>query len=107
MNARGRDLLKRTGNFAEAAYGSFNMAEVLIDQGHVDEATAIVDELRSLWRAVEHTLGLAYLDGLAGRLAARCGDHGAAIEALRRAEESLAHHGLNAYAVEMAGRCAE
>ncbi|MEA3055137.1 MAG: hypothetical protein QOD30_569, partial [Actinomycetota bacterium] len=107
MNGRGRELLKRTGNLAEAAYGSFNMAEVLIDQGHLEEASAILDELRDLWRAVDHALGLAYLEGLAGRLAARRGDHAAAVASLLKAEASLAQTGMDTLAIEMAGRCAE
>jgi tetratricopeptide (TPR) repeat protein len=107
MSARGSELLKKTGNVAEAAYGSFNMAEVLVDQGHLDEASAIVAELRDLWVAVGHVLGLAYLDGLRGRLAARRGDHLSAIEALTEAEASLRRNGLGAFAIEMAGRCAE
>jgi class 3 adenylate cyclase/tetratricopeptide (TPR) repeat protein len=71
---RSRELRRRTGNAVDAAVGSYNIGEVLLDQGHHDRAYECFVEADRVWRAADDRVGagiaqmqLARLDSAQGR----------------------------------------
>ena len=82
---RGRDLLAQTGNAVDAAFGTSNVAEILANQGRLDEAEPLfVDALR-IWQAAGYRGGVGFATMHLGRIAARRGENARAVELLARA----------------------
>jgi class 3 adenylate cyclase/tetratricopeptide (TPR) repeat protein len=96
---RSRERNARVGDLAEAGFGTINVVEILCDQGHLDRADALLDDVERTWTALDFKLGLVFVDGWRGRIAMRRGDHCRAIELLAGAEERFVAAGLLAYAV--------
>ncbi len=80
----------RSGDVTSAALGAVNIGEVRSDQGHWEQAMVSLDEALAVWRSTGHRHGVAYAQGLRGRLLARRGafdagwDELAAASALHR-----------------------
>ena len=72
----------RSGNAANAAFGDCNVGELMSDQGHWEEAEALLRRARQVWRGTEYEWGVAYAGAMLGRLAAREGRHGQAFARL-------------------------
>ena len=96
---RSRESNVRIGNHLDAGYGSWNIAEILMDQGRVEEAAAELKALSSLWRSVGFALGDALVDWQRGRLEARWGDPSAGLELLWPVRGRLEAVGVTAYVI--------
>ena len=64
---KGRQLRIRIGDEVDAATGTHNIAEVLSDQGRLDEARALFEESLRVWRAAEFGIGVAYATSSLGQ----------------------------------------
>src|SRR5439155_15920165 len=82
-----RELRLKIGDEAEASICTCNIAEILLDQGRLEEAGPLVREVLRVARATHHTLveGAALM--LFGRVAVREGRYDDADEAFRSAGE--------------------
>jgi tetratricopeptide (TPR) repeat protein len=72
--AKGRDAYLRAGNVVDAAYGTCNISEILIDQGLADEAEPGLLEAIDVWRSVHHPAPIAGALVNLGRIALRRND---------------------------------
>jgi tetratricopeptide (TPR) repeat protein len=78
----GAEASTSAGNINSAAFGDVNMGEVRSDQGRAEEARARLERALEIWRGTGHQLGVAYAIALLGRLEARSGHDGRALERL-------------------------
>lgn len=102
-----RDAMTRIGNVIDAGYGTLNIAEILVEQGHLDQAETTLDELAPLWESVDHDLGLAYVDNHRGRIWLHRGEHERAIELLEAARSVFERNQLTTDALDAEARTAE
>ena len=79
----------RIGDEVDAATGTHNIAEVLSDQGRLDEARTLFEESLRVWRAAEFGIGVAYATSSLGRVASRSGDFDRAAELYDAAREQF------------------
>ncbi len=104
---RSGDASTRAGDVVGAAIVRMNEAEILSDQGHLDEARGLFDDALHTFRAARHRAAIALCTSNIGRLQARSGlfadAHLHLTEALRDAEE----FGANEIALEARARIAE
>jgi class 3 adenylate cyclase/tetratricopeptide (TPR) repeat protein len=88
---RSRDAQKRIGNLIFAADADNNIAEILSDQGHLEEAEQLFRSTRTTYRASRYPMGVAFATSNLGRAASRAGrsDDGLALldEALAKFRE--------------------
>ena len=73
LYSRAADASRRAGDTATAAFGDCNLAEVLIDQGHLEDAEQRLIRVRRVWAGVSDEAGVAYATALLGRVAVRSG----------------------------------
>lgn len=104
---RARVLRERTGNSVEAAIGTLNIGEILIDQGRLAEASIAVSEADRIWRAAGDRSAVAYAQMQLARIAALRGDFASAFERLATARQTLTDVGADADVVEVDLRTAE
>jgi tetratricopeptide (TPR) repeat protein len=78
----------RCGKLWNAAMPAANRAEILADQGRLDEARLALEEAMLTWRGVNEISMIAFGEYQLGRIAARLGDTG---EAMRRFDASRRH----------------
>ncbi len=71
--ARGRDACLSTGAQVEAAYGTVGIGEILVYQGHLDEAERSLREALRVLRASSVRTIVAFVNGLLGVVEARRG----------------------------------
>ena len=95
----------RCGKLWNAATPAANRAEILADQGRLDEAWRALEEAMLTWRGVNAVSMIAFGEYQLGRIAARLGDTGGRDAPLRRVTPALqrprrAHRGRRR-------RCAE
>ncbi|HLK44613.1 MAG TPA: tetratricopeptide repeat protein, partial [Acidimicrobiales bacterium] len=64
---------ERAGHAADAAFTAGNVAEILADQGHLDEAATHLRRAQRVWTATGHRVGVAFANMLLGRVAVRAG----------------------------------
>src|SRR5206468_725799 len=64
-----------------------NIAEVLSDQGRLDEARSLFEEALRVWRAADFKTGVAHATSNLGRVASRNGDFARAAELYEAARE--------------------
>ena len=81
------DLRMRLGDTVDAAPGTNNIAEVLSNQGHLDDAQRRFEEALRVWRAADFRMGVGYALGNLGRVAYRDGRHAEGLDLLERARE--------------------
>ena len=87
---RARDAKLRTGNEVDAAACAANMAEVLADQGRLDEADAGFREALRIWRASGYARWVAFATMHLGRITARRGRFAEALQLLAQARSGFA-----------------
>ena len=78
----------RCGKLWNAATPAANRAEILADQGRLDEAWLALEQAMQTWRGVDAISMIAFGEYQLGRIAARLGRHG---EAMRRFDASRRH----------------
>ena len=78
----------RCGKLWNAATPAANRAEILADQGRLDEAWLALEEAMRTWRGVNEVSLIAFGDYQLGRIAARLGHTG---EAMRRFDAARRH----------------
>ena len=83
------DLRMRLGDTVDAALGTNNIAEVLSNQGHLDDAQRRFEEALRVWRAADFRMGVGYALGNLGRVAYRDGRHAEGLDLLERARDDL------------------
>jgi tetratricopeptide (TPR) repeat protein len=70
---RSREIRERLGDPVTAADGTYNIAEILVDQGRFDEAEAMLADVLRTWRAADARGRVADATRLLGRIASRTG----------------------------------
>ncbi len=86
---RGRDLLAQTGNAVDAAFGTSNVAEILANQGRLDEAEPLFLDALRIWQAAGYRGGVGFATMHLGRIAARRGEPERADVLLTRARSEF------------------
>ncbi len=107
LYGQGRDIRLTTGNDVVAAIGTFNIGEILADQGHHDEARVQLREALQVLRAARYPWGIAYATMLLGRLEARMGAFDDAHRHFEAARREFLEAGTEAVAVEVQSMMAE
>jgi len=78
--SRALEKYEKAGNEADAARARYNAAEILLDQGRLDEAEDVLDQVCDLYRTVGYRAGLSLIERDRGRIALRRGEIGPARE---------------------------
>jgi class 3 adenylate cyclase/tetratricopeptide (TPR) repeat protein len=104
---KGRQLRIRIGDAVDAATGTLNIAEVLSDQGRIDEARPMLEESLRVWRAADFGIGIAYATSHLGRVASRSGDFERAAELYDAAREQFRRMVSESELVDTDARIAE
>ena len=104
---RARTLRLRTGNTVDAAIGTLNIGEVLIDQGHLDDAYEHISEVSRTWRAADARSGAAVAQMYLARIALARGEYTDAMQRFDHAHAELLAIGAEADAIEVEVRKAE
>ncbi len=107
LYGQGRDIRMTTGNDVVAAIGTFNIGEILADQGRNDEGRAQLRESLQVLRAAGYPWGIAYATMLLGRLEARMGAFEDAHRHFEAARRQFLEAGTEAAAVEVQSMTAE
>jgi tetratricopeptide (TPR) repeat protein len=97
---RARDLLVRTGDAPNAAVTEANIAEILVDQGHPEEAEASLRAALRTWRAARALNDVAFANALLGRVLARQGNYEQAHAVLAEARAYFASQGARTEVVD-------
>jgi tetratricopeptide (TPR) repeat protein len=91
---------RRAGDVLGAAIAANNAAEILCDQGHLDEARAAFTDARRVFRAAGHAWGVGCTASALGRVALRSGDPGLAARLLDEAVAQLDEIGSTLFAAD-------
>jgi tetratricopeptide (TPR) repeat protein len=105
--AAGRTMAQRAGHVVGAANATNNEAEVLIDQGRLAEARALLDDALRAYRAAGFAMGAALATLNLGRAAALAGEYGDATELLAEARSAFEEMGADSFAFTARARQAE
>jgi tetratricopeptide (TPR) repeat protein len=90
-----------------AAVATAGTAEILLEQGRLDEAERTSREALRVWQAAGHRWGMAYATLLLGRMADRAGDPGRARPLLEQARAWFSQGGAADLVLETDARRAE
>jgi class 3 adenylate cyclase/tetratricopeptide (TPR) repeat protein len=104
---RGRERAERAGDVVGAAIASVNMAEVLSDQGRLDEAEVPAREALRVFRAARYSEQVSAGSRILGRNQARAGQHEEAGSLLEEAVRVADESGLQLLEVAATGVLAE
>ena len=104
---RSREALGRAGAWVEAADTDNNIAEILSDQGRLDEAERLVRGSLRTHRAAEYPMGIAYSIQHLGRIMARAGRTAEARDLLIEALDLWVEIGSAASTTETEAKLAE
>jgi class 3 adenylate cyclase/tetratricopeptide (TPR) repeat protein len=104
---RCKDVSNRAGNVVVAATATNNEAEILSDQGRLEEAEALFTEALRAWRAAGYSVGIAVATSNLGRFAARAGRFDEAHRLLGEALAAFEEMGADSFVVEAEVRVAE
>jgi tetratricopeptide (TPR) repeat protein len=97
----------RAGNAVQRAFYENNIAEIALDQGHLDEAERLFTSVSRIWRAAGYRSGAAYVQCNLARVAARQGRFAQAIELFASSRREAEAVGSQADALEAGARWAE
>ncbi len=104
---RAANAMERTGNVVQAAMARCNTAEVLVNQGRLDEAADLLVSVSRVCRAAGFTSGLAFATLLEGRVAAARDDFELAGELFDSAQQQFDSIGARGEGLEADVRRAE
>ncbi|MGH2464110.1 MAG: ATP-binding protein, partial [Candidatus Limnocylindrales bacterium] len=107
LYGRSKEAKERAGDVANAATQSNNEAEILSDQGHLEEAEALLANTLRVWRAAGYEIGIALATSNLGRAAARAGRHEAGLALLEDAAARFGRIGAQGYVDEARARISE
>jgi class 3 adenylate cyclase/tetratricopeptide (TPR) repeat protein len=103
---RSTEARQKTGDAVNAMHGVNNIAEILSDQGHLEEAATMFREALSVWKAAGYRWAAAGVSNL-GRIAARSGNHEKAMRLYVEALGGFLSKQAEAEALETQARMAE
>jgi class 3 adenylate cyclase/tetratricopeptide (TPR) repeat protein len=104
---KARQLRLQLGDAVDAATSTHNIAEVLSDQGRLDEARAMFEESLRVWRAADFSMGVAYAISSLGRVASRGGEFERAAERYQEARDIFLSMAADPELVDTDARIAE
>ena len=104
---RSSEILSSIGNAVAASLGTGNVAEVLADQGYLEEAEIRFRSVRRIWSAAGDRYGEAFADLHLARIAARSGRLDEASELFNEARDEFASMGATVEVMEADLRRAE
>jgi class 3 adenylate cyclase/tetratricopeptide (TPR) repeat protein len=104
---RSRDAKQRTGDVIRAALQDVNIAEILSDQGRLEEAEQTLETALRVFRAAGYSFGVAVATGNLGRAAARAGRFDDAHRLLAEAAQAFEEIGSQSFLLETHARRAE
>jgi tetratricopeptide (TPR) repeat protein len=104
---RSQDIDRRTGNPVFYAFSVFNIGEIYLDQGHLDQAEESFEIVSRSWRAAGYRSGEADLKGKLARIAAGQHRYDDALHLFNEAIDEFRHIGSYADALEAQARLAE
>src|SRR5262249_35689793 len=104
---RSRGLFERIGDVTNVAMAKINIGEILSDQGRLEEAVQLFEEVRATSDAAEHRLHSAVTRSNLGRAAARAGRFQEANELLTEARDDFREIHAASFEQEAHARLAE
>jgi predicted ATPase/class 3 adenylate cyclase len=104
---RAREARERTGDPVNAAFGTLNIGEILLDQGHLARAEEHFRSALRAWKAAGYRYGVALATSYLGRAASRAGRFDEAEALLTEARADLDDVGDRASVLETDVRIAE
>jgi class 3 adenylate cyclase/tetratricopeptide (TPR) repeat protein len=107
LYARGSDSYHKTGDAIAAAYGQANTAEILSEQGHLDEAEAQLAEVLPVFRAAGDLRVAAFVLTHQARIRIRRGEIDPALQHFEQAMDIYAAMGASSDRIEVMLRRAE
>lgn len=104
---RGRQALENAGGFVDAADVVYNVAEIVSDQGRLEEAEKLTAEILETYRSARYPVGEALGIANLGRIASRAGRFTEAAELLEDAKDRFETLGDERFVLEMDCRIVE
>jgi class 3 adenylate cyclase/tetratricopeptide (TPR) repeat protein len=104
---RSRDVLLRAGAWVDATLADYNIAEILSDQGYLEEAEHLLRATLQSLRGADYPMGIAFSLGHLGRVCARAGRFEEAHELLGDALERWRAIGNDAHVIETEAKVIE
>ena len=95
---RGGAASERAGRPNDFARADYNVGEILLDQGRLDEAESHLQRARRVWSATDERQGVGCVDMLLARLTVRRGRHEEGIALLETAQADLRRLRVDTYA---------
>lgn len=104
---QGRRARLELGDEINAAYGTANVAEILVDQGRLEEAESRFRDALRVWRASAYRQGVAFAVANLGKIASRQGRFDEAVRLLEEAKKGFEEVGFSSYVLDADARLAE
>lgn len=104
---RSRRARLELGDEVNAAYGTANVAEILLDQGRLEEAESRFRDALRVWRASGYRQGVAFAVANLGKIASRQSHFQEAMRLLQEAKSGFEEVGFSSYVAEANARLAE
>ncbi len=104
---RAQATVQRTGNAVMDAFYVFNIGEIALDQGRLDEAERAFVAVRRTWRAAGYRSGVADAEGKLARVLAAQGRYEEAVPMFESAIAEMNDVGSRSDALEATARMAE
>jgi class 3 adenylate cyclase/tetratricopeptide (TPR) repeat protein len=104
---RAREALERAGGVVDAADIVYNIAEIMSDQGRLDEGEKLTREILETYRSAAYPVGEALAVGNLGRIASRAARFTEAAELLEEAAARFGALGDERFVLEMDCRIIE
>jgi tetratricopeptide (TPR) repeat protein len=104
---RSRRARLELGDEINGAYGTANVAEILLDQGQLDEAGSRFRDALRVWRASGYRQGVAFAVVNLGKIASRQGRFDEAVRLLEEAKKGFEEVGFSSYVLDADARLAE
>jgi class 3 adenylate cyclase/tetratricopeptide (TPR) repeat protein len=105
--SRARNAWEATGDRWWASFATINIADILLDQGRIDEAEPLAREAFRIWKAAQTPVDVADATMLLGRIAARSDRFEDAIQLLEEARDLYAQAGESGEAFVAEARMVE